>query len=51
MCNNSLDHEYAMDDLLQRVRLNCGDDERLYQVISDGLKDLKSEGHLKACYH
>lgn len=47
MCHNGLDHEYDADELLQRLRLNCGDDERLYQVFVQGMQESKSEGALK----
>jgi archaellum biogenesis ATPase FlaH len=40
MCNNPLDHVYDVQDLLQRVKVNTGDDEATYEAIVSGLSDI-----------
>ena len=47
MCGMPQDHTYDATDLLQRIRLNCGNDERLYEAIKQGIEDELSEGSLK----
>ncbi len=38
MCDNPADHTYDKEDLLQRLKVNCGDDERLYEAFSQGVE-------------
>lgn len=47
MCNNPLDHEYDLKDLLQRIKINTFNDERLYEAIKQGLEDELPESSLK----
>lgn len=47
MCENALDHEYEKSDLLQRIKVNCGNDETLYTTIAQGLDPEMSETSLK----
>lgn len=39
MCDNPLDHEYDRNVLLQRIRINTDNDEKLYKGIEQGLED------------
>lgn len=39
MCDNPLDHEYDKLELLQRIRINTGDDTKLHEAIELGLDD------------
>lgn len=39
MCDNPIDHEYDKLELLQRIRINTGDDTKLYEAIELGLDD------------
>ena len=45
MCGNSVKHLYDAEELLQRLRLDCGEDQTLYksfeESISSELDDLK----------
>lgn len=44
MCDNPIDHEYDKLELLQRIRINTGEDTKLYEAIELGLDDdLKAE--------
>lgn len=47
MCNDSLDHTYEQGELLQRLRVNTGEDASAYEALSDGIKLELSEGALK----
>lgn len=47
MCSLPLDHMYDLAELTQRVKLNCGNDEKLYECIEQGLKEDMSEAGLK----
>lgn len=46
MCGNPAGYQYDKDILLQRVKMNCGDDERLYSAIEQGIEDDISESRL-----
>ena len=37
MCNNPKDHEYDLPSLLQRLKLNCGYDDNLYETLEQGI--------------
>ena len=39
MCGQPQDHTYSLPDLLQRIRINCGHDEKLYEAMAQSLKD------------
>lgn len=39
MCGQPQDHTYSIGDLLQRVRINCGHDEKLCEAIGQSLKE------------
>lgn len=47
MCANPLDHIYEREELLQRLKLNCGSDERLYESFMQGIDPDLSESSLK----
>jgi len=47
MCQNPLDYEYSVDDLLQRLKLNCGEDSRLYEILAQGIETPKTESQIK----
>lgn len=47
MCDNPPDHEYDRDDLLQRVRINVGNDEKYYEAIKQGIEVEVNEANLK----
>lgn len=47
MCNNPSDYEYDKDDLLQRIRINVGNDERYYEAIKQGIDVEVNEANLK----
>lgn len=47
MCSSPQDHVYDKVDLLQRLRLNCGNDEKLYDAIKQGIEDEMTEPGLK----
>lgn len=47
MCENPLEHEYVKEDLLQTIRSNCGEDDSLYENISQGINTEMTDGALK----
>lgn len=47
MCNAPQDHVYDKDALLQRVKVNTGDNEKLYEAIVQGIDDELSEASVK----
>lgn len=47
MCSMPQDHVYDVTDLLQRFKINCGNDEKLYEAIKQGIVDEMSEASLK----
>lgn len=47
MCNNSLSHEYDRLGLLQRIRINTGDNDRYYKAIEQGLEDSLDQDQIK----
>lgn len=43
MCNNGIDYEYDKDVLLQTLKSNAGDDDKLYEILEQGIiTDLES---------
>jgi hypothetical protein len=38
MCENAMTHEYEKLDLLQRLRMNCGDDDALFESLAQGIE-------------
>jgi len=47
MCGMPQDHNYDMTDLLQRFRINCGNDEKLYEAIKQGIDGELLDSSLK----
>ena len=47
MCNDGQDHEYDKTSLLQRVKLGCGIDDKLYESIEQGIELDLPESSLK----
>ena len=47
MCDNGPEHEYEKTELLQRLRLNCAEDDSLYEAIAQGIEPEMAEGSLK----
>ena len=47
MCSNPNDFEYDVNDLLQRAKVICGLDDRLYAAIEQGIKPDLTEKALK----
>ena len=48
MCGNSVKHVYDPEELLQRLRLDCGEDQNLYQSFVDGISGELEDARLKA---
>lgn len=50
MCSQPNDHIYEIDDLLQRIRINCAFDDKLYDAIRSGIMSSTTmdEGHIKS---
>lgn len=47
MCENPATHEYERNDILQRLKMNCHDDESLYESFVQGIEPEMSETSLK----
>jgi hypothetical protein len=47
MCGNPLDTVYEKDEILQRLKVNCSHDEKLYEAFSQGIEKDMDEGSLK----
>lgn len=47
MADNPWSYEYDKTDLLQRIRVNVGDDQNLYEAVLDGFVDLEELGRVK----
>lgn len=47
MCANPQDHIYEKEDLLQRLKLNTGEDEKLYEAFVQGIDPDLNESSLK----
>lgn len=47
MCGLPQDHVYEKTDILQRFRVNCGNDEKLYEAFKQGIEDEIQEASLK----
>lgn len=47
MCNSPPEDAYNLNDLLQRIKINTGHDEKLYDAIKSSLEAEMSEGSLK----
>lgn len=47
MCDNPLDTVYDKQELLQRLKVNCGDDEKLYEALEQGIFPEMEEAQTK----
>lgn len=47
MCENPPDHKYDRAGLLQRIRVNVGDDEGLFYAFKQGIEEVADESVLK----
>lgn len=47
MCNNPLDHEYSVNELVQQIRLNADDDQKFCDAVEQGLREELTESGLK----
>jgi hypothetical protein len=47
MCNNPEDHVYEVVELMQRIKMNTGLDEKLYESFVQGIEPELSEASLK----
>lgn len=47
MANNPLQHEYNRAELLQRIRVNVGDDSNLLEAIFEGFDDIQDIEQIK----
>jgi hypothetical protein len=47
MACNPYDHQYEPNELLQRLKMNCGDDDITYEALQGGIMPELSEGALK----
>ncbi len=47
MCGNPIDTVYEKEELLQRLKVNCGEDDKLYESFSQGIEKDMDEGSIK----
>lgn len=47
MCDNPVEFVYEKDELLQRLKINCGDDEQLYNAFCQGIEKDMDEAAVK----
>jgi hypothetical protein len=47
MCSNTADTVYEKEEFLQRLRVNCNGDDKLYEAFSQGIEKDMDEGSLK----
>lgn len=47
MCNNPADHQYESGDLLHRLKMNCGMDDKLYDGFVRGIEPELTEASIK----
>ncbi len=47
MCDNPIDHIYEKEELLHRLKMNCGEDEKLYDLFFQGIDPDLTDGPLK----
>lgn len=47
MCGLPQDHVYENTELLQRLHVNCGNDDKLYESLKQGIEDEIQEASLK----
>lgn len=47
LCSNPVSTQYEKEELLQRLKVNCGEDEKLYEAFAQGIEKDMDEGSLK----
>lgn len=47
MCSNPVDYVYEKEELLQRLKVNCSNDPKLYEAFDQGISKDMDEGSLK----
>jgi hypothetical protein len=47
MCEAPLDHEYEPIEILQQLKVDCGEDEKLYESFVEGIERDLTEGKIK----
>ena len=47
MCGNPHDYDYDLAVLLQRIKINCSDDDKLYKAIAQGIEPELAERSIK----
>lgn len=47
MCSNPIDYVYEKEELLQRLKVNCAADNKLYEAFEQGISKDMDEGSLK----
>lgn len=47
MCSNTLETTYEKEDILQRLKVNCVNDEKIYEAFAQGIEKDMDEGSLK----
>lgn len=47
MCSNPTDHSYTSNEMLQRLKVNCADDNTLYEAFKDGISSELTDKQLK----
>lgn len=47
MCDNGVDYEYDKSTLLQTIKLNCGEDEKLYEDFTECIEPELQENSVK----
>lgn len=47
MCNNTIDHEYDKNDLLQTLQISTREDEKYFEILKQNIENDMSESQLK----
>lgn len=47
MCSGELEQVYEKEELLQRLKVNCGSDNKIYEALEQGISKDMDEGSLK----
>jgi hypothetical protein len=47
MCEMPMDHEYEPNEILQQLKVDCGEDEKLYESFVDGIEKELTENKIK----
>lgn len=47
MCNNTIDHQYDKNDLLQTLQISTKEDEKYFEILKQNIENEMSESQLK----